>query len=112
MEDEDALRSAYKFLLESQGYTVHTASNGIEGLEALQKHLPNIVLLDVEMPLLNGIEVLKKVSKKIRSACRIIVFSNSTDNEIIEQAFTYGADNFLVKAATAPKDLLKTIASY
>ena len=64
VEDEHMLQEAYRHVLTFKGYPVHTASNGLEGLEQLRKVKPDIVLLDVLMPQLDGIGFLKKAEVK------------------------------------------------
>jgi two-component system, chemotaxis family, protein-glutamate methylesterase/glutaminase len=81
---------------------VGTASNGLEALEKIQSLNPDLVTLDVEMPKMNGLEVLREL-KKIKNHPKILMLSShtSTDAEMTHDAIRLGADDFMLK----PKDL-------
>src|SRR6266446_5642613 len=81
IEDEKPLREAFALLLKSEGYEVAVAENGKVGLEKISTFTPDVILLDLLMPVMNGVEFLKTVNKR-RSAkphYKTLVLSNLSD---------------------------------
>lgn len=110
IEDEPILSNSYRKFLEAQGYEVSQARNGEDGLNALKDSLPNLILLDLNMPTLDGVGFLDQAQiKKISPSTKVIVFTNSEDDERIDKAFELGADRYLLKAMLAPQELAKII---
>ena len=109
VEDEQALNEAYEMILSQSGYDVETAFDGREALEKVHKVTPDIILLDLKMPSMDGIQFLEAYQpQSIRKGRpKIIVFSNFDLQEEIDHAFSLGADKYVLKAWAAPKDLLK-----
>ncbi len=100
----------YEIILTSSGCTVYTAQNGAEGLEQLHKHKPDILLLDIFMPIMDGREVLRKLDKKEYPNIKIIVCSNLSDNKVIQEVLRNGADKFVLKSSLGPKELKSLIS--
>lgn len=75
---------------------VAEAENGLEAIAAYRQHLPDVVVLDLRMPKLNGIETIKQLREEFRDA-RILVFSNYASGDEVFQAFSAGACGFVVK---------------
>lgn len=86
-----------KQMLERNGHTmIGQAANGIEAVEKFAMLKPDIVILDITMPEMNGIEALKRI-KIIDSKAKIIICSALGQKEMIAKAIEFGADNFIVK---------------
>ena len=106
--DDDALtRTMLEDILTRHGYLAKSASDGAEGLSLFNSFEPDVVLLDIVMPGMNGIEVceaIRKLESPIRPA--IIVVSIEGDKPVISEAFGKGADDFIVK----PVDEVELIA--
>jgi two-component system alkaline phosphatase synthesis response regulator PhoP len=100
MEDDPFLRSVYEVKLANEGFEVKIASDGKEGIEIYSKFKPDIILLDIIMPEIDGFAVLEelKVKKKVKTP--IVVLSNLGQDEDVEKAKELGADDFLIKAST------------
>lgn len=105
VEDEKVLRDVYSLIITSLGYTVYTANDGIAGLKQLKKHKPDIMLLDIFMPNMDGQELLRKLKKADYPNIKIVVFSNMSDNKIIQEVLDNGADKFVLKSSLAPNEL-------
>lgn len=86
---------------------VAEADNGAEALRLAKKHLPDIMLLDINMPLLNGLEVLAEV-EKLQLSIKTIIVSMHDDDEHIVQALSAGAQGYLCKTAE-PEEVQKAI---
>lgn len=111
VEDEQALNTAYKMILDKAGYTVGVAFDGNEALAYVGEHDPDIILLDLKMPRMDGIAFLEAYQPKLlKKKPKIIVFSNFDLQDEIDHAFSLGADKYVLKAWAAPKDLLKIVS--
>lgn len=110
VEDELELSEAYELILSGAGYTVAIAHDGYDALTVLNSFEPDIILLDLRMPRLNGIEFLEQYKiKKIHPNTKIIVFSNLDSEKDIDEAYELGADRYILKAWASPKELLKLV---
>lgn len=110
IEDEAVLNDAYAQVLSSAGISLLRAYNGQEALDILQEETPDIVLLDLRMPVMDGISFLKKLSpKETMPDTKIIVFSNYDDQKEIDEAFSLGAMHYMLKAWATPDELIKLI---
>jgi CheY-like chemotaxis protein len=108
LEDDPILQEAYQVLLESEGHNIVLANNGEEGFVALEKHNPDLILLDLLMPIMDGMTFLKKLRKN-GDKTTVVVLTNYDQDQQIEEAQTLGAHRYIVKAMAAPKDLAKMI---
>lgn len=110
VEDEFYIRDLYKMILESAGFEVILAVNGEEGLKFVEEVRPNLILLDIMLPKINGIEVLKKL-KKIETIRNIpvLLLTNLGQETIIRTAFKEGASGYFLKARLKPEDLTQTV---
>lgn len=110
VEDEQLLNDAYARVLAAANIDLLRAYNGKEALEILQNEHPDIVLLDLRMPVMDGIEFLEKLKPKENLPdTKIIVFSNYDDQHEIDQAFALGAMHYMLKAWATPDELIKLI---
>lgn len=108
VEDEKSLAEAYKLILEKHGYQVELAYDGEEALAFIEKRAVDLILLDMNMPKMNGLELLRHL-EKANLQNRIIVFSNQDNQSDIEEAFRLGAKRYLLKSWAAPQDLIKVV---
>lgn len=101
-----------RLLMRHEIDVVSSVSNGEEGLKAIEAHDPDIVLLDLRMPNLSGIEVLKNI-KKIKKAMPVVMLTTSDDEKDLIEALRNGAGGYLLKdmepddLVVALKDVLK-----
>jgi CheY-like chemotaxis protein len=110
VEDENMLNEAYQVILSSGGYNVLSAYDGKAALEQLEKESVDVVLLDLRMPVLDGIGFLEAYQPLTRTdAPKIIVFSNFDMQKEIDQAYALGADKYMLKAWASPKELLQLV---
>lgn len=106
IEDDKLLSDAYKLILEKHGHNVATAYNGREGLEKAVTHKPKIILLDLLMPEMDGIEFLENYNADgKRKDVAIVVLSNLGDEKKVEKAMELGAYKYIVKAHARPDEL-------
>jgi DNA-binding response OmpR family regulator len=110
VEDDPFLSSITVNHLEEKGHTVTVATDGEQALAQLEKDVPDLVLLDIVMPGLNGFEVLKRIKTDERlKRVSVVMFSNLGQEHEIEEATSLGADAFLVKAKFTPREVLAKV---
>jgi two-component system alkaline phosphatase synthesis response regulator PhoP len=111
VDDEPDLLKVACFRLKKSGYQIFSATNGQEALEVIGREYPDLVLLDVKLPLLNGPEVcaIMKKDEKLRNI-PVILFTASTQN-IEENTEACGAQGYIVKPFTA-EELLGEIKKF
>ncbi len=97
-DDSEAARNHLKKLLSFQNFQILEARNGREVLEIVERESPDIVLLDLNMPVMDGFEVLRKLSPKLQKEfLPIIIITGEESKETLEKAFQLGAVDFIVK---------------
>lgn len=108
-DDHVLVRDGIKALLEDQkGITViDEASNGIEALEVINQNKPDILIVDIRMPEMNGIEVVREMSKSFKDV-KTLVLSMHDSEEYVVQAIQAGADGYLLKGASK-EEFLKAL---
>jgi DNA-binding response OmpR family regulator len=89
------VRLLQKFLT-SKAYEVYTATNGLEAIQKVKDVRPHIVLLDILMPGMGGIDTLKEI-KKINSKIVVIMVTAVIDEELAKRAIQLGADEYIIK---------------
>ncbi len=108
IEDEKALLAAIRSKLSIKGYDVITAEDGEEGLNFIKKEKPDLVLLDIMLPKMDGFQVLENL-KKDGDKTSVIVISNSGQPVEINRAVELGVKDYLIKADFRPNDVLEKV---
>ncbi|MDD2487059.1 MAG: response regulator [Candidatus Gracilibacteria bacterium] len=105
VEDDKDLSTMYKIKFEKEGFEVLIADNGLDAVTLLTEFKPNVILLDIMMPSMDGFETLRVIRNLAPSlSMKIIMFSNLDSKEDINKCMKLGADAYLLKANTTPKD--------
>lgn len=113
IEDDALIVKIYSTRLKADGFTVLSADNGEDGIALAEKELPNLIVLDVMMPRLDGFSVLEKLRGNVSlHSIPILVYSNLAQDQEIEKAKQLGATEFIVKANISPTELVNKIKSY
>jgi CheY-like chemotaxis protein len=109
-EDEKALNDAYVMILKRAGYTVKSALDGAEALKITETYEPDVILLDLRMPEVGGIEFLEAYNlPEKHPKVKVIIFSNLDMQKEIDQAFALGASKYMLKSWASPNELVKMI---
>lgn len=111
IEDEKILSDVLKSKLEKEGYEVAVAVDGDEGLNKLKLEKPDLALLDIVMPKVNGYEVLEKIQEE-KINIPIIVISNSGQPVEIEKIKKMGAVDYLIKTKFNPIEVVEKVKKY
>jgi CheY-like chemotaxis protein len=107
VEDDDDIREIYSMKLQSVGYDVSVAVNGEDGLKVIAETKPDLILLDLMMPVKNGFEVMEALKKdKELSEIPIVVLTNADDDKSIRNVGKFDTRFYIVKALTTPQKLV------
>ena len=109
VEDDFLLLELYETMLSGEGYEVHKASDGGEGLQQIASLKPDLVLLDLAMPSVSGFQVLEQL-KKDGNTTPVIIISNTDDSEAIRKCQELGAIEYIVKAQTNLEQIKDIVA--
>lgn len=111
VEDDKDLNNAYCVILKHEGHEVVTAFDGKEALDKLKEFKPDLVLLDLLMPIMGGLEFLEKWDASgTRKGEKILIFTNMENSPEVNQAYKLGASRCIIKSWTAPHNLAKVIS--
>lgn len=110
IEDDPAIAQMYRMKFESDGFEVDVASDGALGVEMLTKRMPDILLLDIQMPEMNGVEVLKKVRKLPGGqTIPVIILTNLGQQEAPAELDNLDVSSYIVKADLTPRQVVEQI---
>ncbi|MBU5294378.1 sigma-54 dependent transcriptional regulator [Anaerosalibacter bizertensis] len=107
IDDEKSIRFSLKMSLESIGMEVYSAETGEEGIKLFKLHLPELAIVDIKLPGIDGIEVLKEI-KKINNNCLVIMITYLSEVRLAVKAMKIGAYDYFTKPFTL-KDINKAI---
>jgi len=110
IEDDASLRKVYATILAKEGFDVRTANDGTDGLRQANELTPDLILLDMMMPGLNGVEFLREYDIPGKHPeVRVIAFSNSDRPEFIAESTKLGARRYLTKYNFSPKEMVRLV---
>lgn len=110
VEDDKDLNTAYQTILKKAGYDVAAAFNGEQALEAAKTFAPNLILLDLLMPIMGGLEFLQHYNLDQHGDVRVVIFTNMENSPEVTEAYDLGATRCIIKSWTAPQNLTKVVA--
>ena len=109
VEDEDILRETYELILSMEPYIIDTARNGQEALEACKTKRYDLILLDIMMPVMDGVSFLEHIQTLDIGDPKIILLTNLSTGTELEHALRLGAQTNILKSSISPKQLLTTV---
>ena len=114
VDDDALLVRMYQKKMENDGFVVETAADGVEGLKKVLEFKPDLILLDVMMPKLNGFEMLERLkAQEATSKIPVIILSNvGASEEDIEKGFSLGAVSYLVKSGNRPNMVVAKVKEH
>ncbi len=111
VEDDKDLNNAYSMILENEGYAVQSAFDGKEALAKLKSFEPQLILLDLLMPIMGGLEFLQHYDLlKLHNDVKVLIFTNMENSPEVTEAYKLGAHRCIIKSWTAPHNLSKVIS--
>jgi DNA-binding response OmpR family regulator len=113
VDDDEYIRDLYEEILKDSGFHVETAVDGKDGLDKIIDGSYDIILLDIMMPKMDGVEVLRELSKKAKGkAEKVILLTNLAHDPVMKEALDLGAKAYLIKADMTPDQLVEKIKGY
>lgn len=110
VEDEDFIRDLYKRQIELGGFSVDAAAKGGEGLTFLKNNPYDLVLLDIMLPEVNGLDILREAKKDEKTKnIPVVLLTNLGQDSVKQEAMALGAKEYIIKATYTPDQLVKKI---
>ncbi|MFA5076467.1 MAG: response regulator [Patescibacteria group bacterium] len=110
VEDDNFLSEMYRTKFEIEGFNVVTADDGEKGLRLSKEKMPNIILLDILLPKMDGFEVLEKVKADPKTkSIPVIMLTNLGQKDDVKKGFERGAEGYLIKAHFMPSEVVDKI---
>lgn len=112
VEDEPSIRDLYSRQLTKAGYEVVQAEDGTKALDALKSNTFDVILLDIMLPGINGLQVLREFkTQNPNSPTKVILLTNLGQDTVIKEGFTLGAVAYLIKASFTPDQVVAEVNS-
>lgn len=112
IEDENFIADIYARELTKEGFEVKIVGDGVNGLKALETESFDLLLLDIMLPGMHGLELLRQWKiKHPDSNMPVILLTNLGQDEVIKEGFTLGARGYLIKASYTPKQIVTEVAN-
>lgn len=113
IEDEDFIRDLYKRQLEQANLLTDAFGSGAAGLKALRANKYDLVLLDIMLPDMNGLQILKTIKTDPQTQhVPVIMLTNLGQEQIIKEGFTLGAESYLIKASYTPDQMVEEVRNF
>ncbi|MFZ2969796.1 MAG: response regulator [Minisyncoccia bacterium] len=110
IEDDSYISDMYKIKFESENFETIVAEDGISGIKEIEKQKPDIVLLDIVMPKVDGFSVLKMIKKNEDSKdIPVVLLTNLGQKDNVERGFELGATSYIIKAHFTPSEVVKKV---
>lgn len=110
IEDDEFLSKMYATKLDLDGFVVSEANNGLAGLKMIQKEKPDLVLLDLNLPEMDGFEVLRQMKESAdTNDIPVLVLTNYAQKDNIDKCLNLGAADYLIKAHFVPAEVIAKI---
>ncbi|MFH1643287.1 MAG: response regulator [Patescibacteria group bacterium] len=113
IEDDEVMINLISRKLSQEGYEVHIARDGVEGLEMIKTVKPDLILLDIVMPRMDGMEVMEKINEdEEMKKIPIVIISNSGQPVEIKRIKELGAKDWLIKTEFDPKEVIEKVVKH
>lgn len=113
IEDDDFIREMYTTELTKNNFQIFACNNGEKGLALLKDNQFDLVLLDIMLPGVNGLEVLKQIRQNPKTeALKVVLLTNLGQEAVIKQGFECGAIGYLIKSAYNPDQIINEVKKF
>lgn len=111
VEDDKDLNNAYSIILKNQGHEVATVYDGKQALSKVRTFEPDLILLDLLMPVMGGLEFLQAYDLlKKHANVKVLIFTNMENSPEVTEAYKLGAHRCIIKSWTAPHNLARVVS--
>lgn len=111
VEDDHDLNKAYSIILKHEGHEVEQAYDGKEALKKLKSFAPELILLDLLMPIMGGLEFLQQSDLPAHhKGTKVLIFTNMENSPEVAAAYKLGAHRCIIKSWTAPHNLARVVS--
>lgn len=111
IEDDPMINQMYRMKFEAEGFKVEIADNGFNGLDLLNDYLPDLVLLDLQMPHMDGLQTLKEIRASAALKTIPVLILTNTGSEDLAEFVKLNIEGFITKAEMTPKEVVKLAIS-
>ena len=113
VEDDPFISEMYTTKFEKQGYDCEIAMTGKDGLAKAKEWMPDIMLLDIMLPKMSGIEVLRALKEnELTKKIPVLLLTNLGEETIIKEGFELGADGYLLKVSYTPSQVVDEVKKF
>ncbi|PIZ46058.1 response regulator [candidate division WWE3 bacterium CG_4_9_14_3_um_filter_41_6] len=113
VEDDFFIRELYERQFTKEGYDVLVADDGAKGLVMASQEKPELILLDIMLPKLNGLDLLRTLKTKDETkSIPVILLTNLGQESVIKEGFELGAESYLIKSAYTPSQIIEEIKNF
>lgn len=113
IEDDFFIRELYERQFSKEGYTVLSAEDGPTGLVMSAQEKPDLILLDIMLPKLNGLDLLRTLkTKEETKSIPVILLTNLGQESVIKEGFELGAESYLIKSAYTPSQIIEEVKNF
>lgn len=113
IEDDLFIRELYERQLSMEGFEVRTAEDGEVGLNSLSEGAPDLLLLDIMLPKVSGLDVLRTMKGQDQlKDVPVILLTNLGQDSVIKEGFNLGADGYLIKSAYTPDQIIEEVKKF
>jgi len=116
VDDTETMRMAEEMMLSGEGYQISTACDGVDALEKISADRPDLVLMDIMMPRMDGIECCRRMKANDRTSdIKVVMVTTKSEYERVKEAFAAGCDDYITKPIDKSeligklKDLMKFV---
>lgn len=108
IEDQPEMQRLYAGAFENAGFEVRSLNDGVGALGSILEQKPSIIILDILMPIKNGVDTLKELkNNSVAKDVPVLVFSAYDDSLLMDQALDLGASKYLIKSTVTPIDVVR-----
>lgn len=113
IEDDFFIRELYLRQLQKEGFEVSGSADGADGLVQANNLKPDLILLDIMLPKLNGLDLLRTLKTKPETQnIPVILLSNLGQDSVVKEGFTLGAEGYLIKSAYTPSQIIEEVKNF
>ena len=110
IDDDPFILDMYVLKFKQEGFQVETASDGKSGLQKIREYLPEVLLLDIVMPVIDGFDILREVKKNnLLPNSKVVLLTNLGQKEDIDRGVQLGADDYIIKAHFTPTEVVNKV---